>query len=215
MGILIESLMSTPGVCPVYDEPGKCPVCGRELRTMHLYSADTSQTFGPTTSQYYAGRTVKSTPVTTHYTNIRPCTACFCEPCYRNEAEGRYRKEHSRKPSPAAWIAGLVFAVIGAAIIIRSMILNEHEVGGLLFFGFVAFGAGLTVFFKRLSPYRKEMKEYLKCRSEGTASSLAAGNLPDDLMASFMTGSVKGKKFMTEKELADLQKQNNPFPFLS
>ena len=206
MNIILESVFDKPGVCPIYDEPGVCPKCGQPMRALRLYSADTQSTSMGSTSTYRAGRWEKTTRVTTHYFNIQPRVLGFCEVCHHEEQDKRQTERGQNPASPVWWVVGAVLAAIGLAIIIRSMILNEHDVGALLSFGFAAFAIGLVLFFRRIGKYNRERKEYLRCRS-GKRDFF---EISESTVAVVLSQRQAGKAWLTEQQLKEIQAQNDP-----
>ena len=208
MNIICDSVVEKPGVCPVYDEAGICPSCGQAMREIKVYCADELVLKGDTVSTYYGGRTVCNTPLTVIQKNAQPFCVGFCDACYRAEKE---TEKGNKEPSPAKWIAGAVFAVAGAAVIIRSMILNEHEVNTLLAIGFFAFALGLFGFFRELSVYRKDLKYCREMASDDQKSKPASDSLIVTALNASPERKENGKVYLTERDvLRNNQKKANP-----
>ena len=210
MNILLDSVYDRSGVCPVYDEPGACPKCGSPMRAIRLYRADT-RTYGLSSSKNYrAGRWVTTTTYATNYDNIQPCALGFCEACYREEQERLQAEQGRTPPSPAKWVAGAILAAVGTALIVRSILLNEHEVGPLLAFAFAAFAAGLYLFFKDIGSYRKKRQEHLRYK----AGVRDYSPMSESAVASVLTARTPNTAYLTDQGLQELRAKSGPMGLL-
>lgn len=197
----------------VYDEPGICPKCGNPMRAVHLYCADTFTMNMGTTSNYYGGRWVKTTKYATSYSNIRPHLAGVCDVCVREEQERKQSKIGQTPPDPAKWIIGAILTVYGIVFIVRSIILNESEVGLLLASAFIAFIVGLWLFCKNIGKYSKARRLHLRYKAGGRDYTTVSASTA----ALILTIRHKDSKteYMTEEQLHELAKKQNPgYPWM-
>ena len=103
-----------------------------------------------------------------------------------------------------------ILAAVGTTLIVRSILLNEHEVGPLLAFAFAAFAAGLYLFFKDIGSYRKKRQEHLRYK----AGVRDYSPMSESAVASVLTARTPNTAYLTDQGLQELRAKSGPMGLL-